>query len=609
MTAGNNPSSALSGTTKVSAVTKNAYVRVNLTAKTGSGAVNFQLRGASGIVSQANPSGAGAGGTCGALGGDVTGTCAANTVVKINNAAVPTSATALGSNASQQLIARTVSSVNGSLKLASFNGTAPVNGDCAVWLNGNVQDFGGACAPVLSVYGAVGSITALAPTGVMTFDASGMTSADGMKVPVIAGAAPSGNGAIAYNTTLNELHAAQSGADALIPQSTANPANDDCAKWVVVGGQRKLGSTGTACGSAAGISGSGTAGNPTAWTSSTVVGDATAHNESNIMKCVSASASGTTYTCATSPTFTPAANDTLWFKADVANTASATLNVNAAGAKTIKKQGGGTNLAANDLLIGTWTPLTYDGTNWQMQGQIGNASAATQSNFSGVVGSLPAFGTAGNTYIATDVPYTFFDTGAAWRVFYQNYVVTPPAPCSNWTYVNQAGQTSTCTGTGSNSPMSITYTNGAGCCNNTLLVKTAPSTPYTFVMRFSNTALYPGSGSYTFNCGIGLRDSVSGKLVTFVFYNNAIQVNKWNSLTSDAGASAFNQINAPLNSVTFKITNDGTNRKYYFSNGQTLVLVYSEASGTFMTENQVGIAVLAWSGTSAVVDVWDWTQS
>lgn len=46
-----NPSSALSGTIKVQGVTKNAYIRVNLTAKTGSGTVTFQLRGASGITS------------------------------------------------------------------------------------------------------------------------------------------------------------------------------------------------------------------------------------------------------------------------------------------------------------------------------------------------------------------------------------------------------------------------------------------------------------------------------------------------------------------------------------------------------------------------------
>lgn len=96
---------------------------------------------------------------------------------------------------------------------------------------------------------------------------------------------------------------------------------------------------------------------------------------SNPRACVPASASGTAYTCSTNPKFTPATHDEVIFKADVANTGSATLAVNGASAATIKKQGGGTNLVANDLLIGTWTVLIFDGTNWQMQGLVGNAAS------------------------------------------------------------------------------------------------------------------------------------------------------------------------------------------------------------------------------------------
>jgi hypothetical protein len=102
---------------------------------------------------------------------------------------------------------------------------------------------------------------------------------------------------------------------------------------------------------------------------------ATADTFSATLKCAAASASGTAYTCTSSPSFTPAAQDAILFKADVANTGSATLNVNSSSAKTIKKQGGGTNLVANDLLAGQWVTLVYDGTNWQMEGQSGNASA------------------------------------------------------------------------------------------------------------------------------------------------------------------------------------------------------------------------------------------
>jgi len=106
---------------------------------------------------------------------------------------------------------------------------------------------------------------------------------------------------------------------------------------------------------------------------------ATAHGVSSVLTCAAASASGTAYTCSTSPSFTPVDGDIILFQADVANTGSATLNVNSTSAATIKKQAGGTNLIANDLLVGTDSLLEFDGTNWQMQGQAGNASGTVTS--------------------------------------------------------------------------------------------------------------------------------------------------------------------------------------------------------------------------------------
>jgi hypothetical protein len=100
--------------------------------------------------------------------------------------------------------------------------------------------------------------------------------------------------------------------------------------------------------------------------------------------CVAASASGTAYTCTTSPTFVPAAHDEILFKADVANTGAASLNVNSSSAAGLKKQGGGTALVANDFLASQWTILIFDGTSWQMQGQTGNASGGGSSSWSGL---------------------------------------------------------------------------------------------------------------------------------------------------------------------------------------------------------------------------------
>lgn len=121
---------------------------------------------------------------------------------------------------------------------------------------------------------------------------------------------------------------------------------------------------------------------PMKYTGGNNTAQATADDLSAVHKCAAASGSGTAYTCTTSPTFSPAAQDMILFKADVANTGAATLNVNSSSAAGLKKQGGGTALVANDLLAGQWTVLIFDGTYWQMQGQSGNAAAGGPSPLS-----------------------------------------------------------------------------------------------------------------------------------------------------------------------------------------------------------------------------------
>ena len=59
------------------------------------------------------------------------------------------------------------------------------------------------------------------------------------------------------------------------------------------------------------------------------------------------------------------------FKANLANTGTATLNVNGLGAKTIKKLGNSTNLVANDILLNQEVEVIYDGTDFQMVSPLG----------------------------------------------------------------------------------------------------------------------------------------------------------------------------------------------------------------------------------------------
>ncbi len=120
-----------------------------------------------------------------------------------------------------------------------------------------------------SIVGTSGNLTASAPTGTVTLDlgatatqtdqantyttgAQDFGAATSLKVPVAAGATTATNGFVAYDSTNNMLHAAQTGADAKVPQFTIAPANDECVKWVVSGANYKLGSAGAACGSGGG---------------------------------------------------------------------------------------------------------------------------------------------------------------------------------------------------------------------------------------------------------------------------------------------------------------------------------------------------------------------
>lgn len=100
------------------------------------------------------------------------------------------------------------------------------------------------------VAGASGVSTALSTLGTHAVD---FGAAPSLKIPTSAGATTTTNGLLAYDTTTNMLHAAQSNADAKIPQFTITPSDTHCTTWVVSGSTYKLGSTGAPCGAGGGI--------------------------------------------------------------------------------------------------------------------------------------------------------------------------------------------------------------------------------------------------------------------------------------------------------------------------------------------------------------------
>lgn len=96
-----------------------------------------------------------------------------------------------------------------------------------------------------------------------------------------------------------------------------------------------------------------------------------------VVTCADAGANDT-YTCTASPTLGAyVAGQVVLFTANTANTGAATVNIDSLGSKTIVKLGGGitTALADNDIRANQRVMLQYDGTNFQMLSQLGNAAS------------------------------------------------------------------------------------------------------------------------------------------------------------------------------------------------------------------------------------------
>lgn len=96
-----------------------------------------------------------------------------------------------------------------------------------------------------------------------------------------------------------------------------------------------------------------------------------------------------------------AAGNIFCFKADKTNTASATLNVDGLGAKTLKKYGD-TNLAANDIETGDLVFCQYDGTNFQVLSALGNTNLEALAGLAGAADKLAYF-TSSSAQAVTDL--------------------------------------------------------------------------------------------------------------------------------------------------------------------------------------------------------------
>jgi len=132
-----------------------------------------------------------------------------------------------------------------------FDQTNRVLYNCSVpgqnWVNIGIGNLTGSL-PASTVFNNVANTF----TAAGTLDLSGSTVPNAFLVPVLPGATATTNGALDYDSTNNNLHAARASADAVVPTTTVTPVNGNCTTWSVVSGSFRLGDTGSPCGGSPG---------------------------------------------------------------------------------------------------------------------------------------------------------------------------------------------------------------------------------------------------------------------------------------------------------------------------------------------------------------------
>lgn len=113
--------------------------------------------------------------------------------------------------------------------------------------------------------------------------------------------------------------------------------------------------------------------------------------------CASASNNGMAYTCLLTPTLLAYTTGmVINWKADIANTGAATLNIDLIGAVPLRKSDG-TNVSANDIQAGRLYPLWYDGTGFRLPAAGGGGGGTTLGTLSRIWCPL------GNCQVARDL--------------------------------------------------------------------------------------------------------------------------------------------------------------------------------------------------------------
>lgn len=136
---------------------------------------------------------------------------------------------------------RTFAAPTGFSEMCTISSTANIGTKQTFYWDGSAAHAITPCVTTVSSSDVVltDAVNTFSAAGSLNLSAS--TVANAFRLPVVAGATATSNGALDYDSTNDMLHAAQASGDAKVPQFTVTPANGDCATWVVSGSNYKLG--------------------------------------------------------------------------------------------------------------------------------------------------------------------------------------------------------------------------------------------------------------------------------------------------------------------------------------------------------------------------------
>lgn len=213
---------------------------------------------------------------------------------------------------------------------------------------------------------------------------------------------------------------------------------------------------------------------------------------------------------------------------------------------------------------------------------------------SDTLANRPAAGRTGALFIPSDGLSIQRDSGAAWMSFGPVFRQIQPPVVSDFTWVNQEGATAVDQG----GTILLTDPEHNG-IDARLLVKAAPSTPYTITARFVRCCR-AFSGSAFVRFGLLFRDSGGDafRAILWQFTPNSsngtkIAVHSYaapSGVVSALLAATF--IGVDEDNSYFRIEDDGTDRNFYVSpDGITYLRIYTEANDAGFTADQVGFVL------------------